>query len=162
VKAGDRLFWWRMISLSSEMTDIKGSRAVRGWVFFDRDCRICTSLALRLHRPLEKRGFGLAALQDPRVQALLALPSGDLLREMRVATSEGKVYGGAEAIVYLAGQIWWAWPLYAAAVLPGVPLILDACYRWFADHRRCSSGLCSTAGKGIRIEVLDHWKGDRR
>ncbi len=93
----------------------------RGWVFFDRDCRICTSLVCRFRRPLEKRGFGLAALQDPRVQALLALPPGELLREMRVATIEGKVYGGAEAIVYLAGQIWWAWPLHAAANLPGVP-----------------------------------------
>lgn len=144
------------------MTDIKGRHASRGWVFFDRDCSICTSLVRRFRRPLEKRGFGLAALQDPRVQALLALPPEDLLREMRVATSEGRIYGGAEAIVYLAGQVWWAWPIYAATILPGVPLILDACYRWFADHRTCSSGLCSTAGKGIRNEAFDQWKGDRR
>ena len=63
-----------MISLSAEMTDKKGRRAVRGWVFFDRDCRICTSLARRFRHMLEKRGFGLAALQDPRVATLLALP----------------------------------------------------------------------------------------
>jgi len=132
-----------MISLSSEITDIKGRHALRGWVFFDRDCNVCTLLARRFRGPLESRGFGLAALQDPRVQALLALPPEDLLREMRVATCEGKIYGGAEAIVYLARQIWWAWPLYAAAKLPGVLRLLDACYRWFADHRTCSSGLCS-------------------
>ena len=72
------------------MTDAKGSRAARGWVFFDRDCRVCTSLARRFRRPLEARGFGLAALQDPRVQALLDLPPEDLLREMRVATADGK------------------------------------------------------------------------
>jgi predicted DCC family thiol-disulfide oxidoreductase YuxK len=136
-----------MISLSSEMTDAKGKHASRGWVFFDRDCSFCTSLARRFRGTIEKRGFGLAALQDPRVQSLLNLAPEDLLQEMRVATADGKIYGGAEAIVYLARQIWWAWPLFAAAKLPGAPRILDACYRWFADHRTCSSGVCSLSPK---------------
>jgi len=129
------------------MTDAKGRHAARGWVFFDRDCAVCTSLARRFRHSLEKRGFGLAALQDPRVQALLDLPPADLLREMRVVTSEGKIYGGAEAIVFLASQIWWAWPLHAASKLPGVPSLLDAGYRWFADHRTCVSGVCSVSQK---------------
>lgn len=132
-----------MVSLSSEITDTKGSRASRGWVFFDRDCTVCTGLARRFRQPLESRGLGLAALQDPRAQALLDLPPAELLREMRVATAEGKIYGGAAAIVYLARQIRWAWPLYAASHLPGVMRLLDAGYRWFADHRTCASGACS-------------------
>ena len=144
------------------MTDTKGRHAALGWVFFDRDCSVCTTLARRFRRVLEKRGFGLAALQDPRVQALLALPPEDLLREMRVATADGKIYGGAEAIVYLARQIWWAWPLYAAAKLPGAPRILDACYGWFADHRTCSSGLCSPPGRRNHDNVLGHSKGGRQ
>jgi predicted DCC family thiol-disulfide oxidoreductase YuxK len=150
-----------MISLISEITDAKGRHA-RGWVFFDRECSICTSLARRFRRPLETRGYGLAALQDPRVQALLDLPPEDLLREMRVATVEGHVYGGAEAIVFLARQIWWAWPLYAAAKLPGAPRILDACYRWFADHRTCSSGLCSISRNSSQDVVLGDPKGGHR
>jgi predicted DCC family thiol-disulfide oxidoreductase YuxK len=132
-----------MISLSAEMTDTKGKRAPRGWVFFHRDCTTCTALARRFRRTLEKRGFGLASLQDPRVAALLDLAPDQLLREMRVVTSEGGIRGGAEAIVYLAGQIWWAWPLFAAARIPFISRILDAGYRWFADHRPCSSGTCS-------------------
>jgi predicted DCC family thiol-disulfide oxidoreductase YuxK len=135
-----------MISLSSEITDAKGSRAVRGWVFFDRDCRVCTSLARRFQRPLAARGFGLAALQDPRAQALLNLPPADLLREMRVAAAGGEIYGGAAAVIYLARQIWWAWPLYAAAKLPAVTFLLQAGYRWFADHRTCANGVCSLSG----------------
>src|SRR5580700_3492071 len=98
-----------MISLSSDITDTKGSRAARGWVFFDRDCRVCMRLALRFRGVLAKRGFGLAALQDPRAASLLALPLEEMLREMRVVTTDGGRYGGADAIVYLAGQIWWAW-----------------------------------------------------
>ncbi len=135
-----------MISLSSEITDTKGRHASRGWVFFDRDCRVCTSLARRFRRPLEKRGFGLAALQDPRVQSLLALPAQDLLREIRVAAAGGNIYSCAEAIVFLARQIWWAWPLYAAAKLPGVLRILEAGYRWFANHRPCAADAAGAAG----------------
>jgi predicted DCC family thiol-disulfide oxidoreductase YuxK len=136
-----------MISLHSEITDSRGRQASRGWVCFDRDCNVCTSLARRFQRTLETRGFGLAALQDPRVQALLGLPAAELLREMRVITTEGNVYGGASAIIYLASQIWWARPLYAATRLPAVSRLLDAGYRWFADHRTCSSGRCSVPRK---------------
>ena len=144
------------------MTDTKGRHAARGWVCFDRDCSVCASLARRFRRTLETRGFGLAALQDPRVQALLALPTEDLLREMRVATGDGEIYGGAGAIVLLARQIWWAWPLFALAKLPGASRILNACYRWFAKHRTCSSGLCSKVRNKIRNDALSHLKGERQ
>lgn len=144
------------------MTDVKGRHALRGWVFFDRDCAVCTSLARRFRRTLEKRGFGLAVLQDPRVRALLALPPKDLLTELRVATADGKIYGGADAVVLLARQIWWAWPLHAAAKLPGVPRILSACYRWFADHRTCLSGSCSLPNSGIQNEVFRDTKEKRQ
>jgi predicted DCC family thiol-disulfide oxidoreductase YuxK len=150
-----------MISLSSEITDAKGSRAARGWVFFDRDCPVCTSLARRFRRTLESRGFGLAALQDPRAQVLLNLVPADLLREMRVATSEGQIYGGAAAIVYLSCQIWWAWPLSAASHFPGAMRLLNAAYRWFADHRTCSSAGCAAPLKTAKNNSLTHLKGDQ-
>jgi predicted DCC family thiol-disulfide oxidoreductase YuxK len=136
-----------MISLSSEITDAKGRQASRGWIFFDRDCSICTSLARRFRHTFERRGFGLAALQDPRVAALLGLPPDRLLDEMRVVTCDGETYGGAEAIVYLAGQVWWAWPLFATAQLPGIRRALGAGYRLVADRRPCSSGMCPMARK---------------
>jgi predicted DCC family thiol-disulfide oxidoreductase YuxK len=81
---------------------------------------------------------------------------------MRVATANGNVYGGAEAIVFLARQIWWAWPLYAAAKLPGIPRLLETCYRWFADHRTCVSGTCSISRKSRQDDVLTGLKGQRR
>jgi predicted DCC family thiol-disulfide oxidoreductase YuxK len=148
-----------MISLSSEMTDSKGRRASHGWVFFDRDCNICISLARRFRKTFEKRGLGLAALQDPRVAALLDLPPEQLLREMRVITSDDRVYGGADAIVYLTRQIWWAWPIYIAAQLPGMRRIFRAGYCWFADHRNCSSGMCAVAQKGPHGDLTSRAKG---
>lgn len=137
-----------MISLISEMTDSKGRRASRGWVFFDRRCRTCTLFAQRFRAALAKRGFELGALDDPRVVAVLGLPPEQLLREMRVVTTDDKRYGGAEAVIYLARQIWWAWPVYIAAQLPGMPYVLGAGYRWFAGHRNCSSGVCLQGQKG--------------
>jgi predicted DCC family thiol-disulfide oxidoreductase YuxK len=151
-----------MISLSSEMTDSKGRHAYRGWVFFDRDCPDCTSLARRFRRILEKRGFGLAALQDPRVTALLDLPVGEPLREMRVVTADVKFYRGAQAAMYLASNIWWAWPLYAASKLPGVPFLLDAGYRWFASHRTCVPSACLLSKGNYQNDVLGKAKGERR
>jgi predicted DCC family thiol-disulfide oxidoreductase YuxK len=127
------------------MTDAKGSSARRGWVCFDRDCSTCTRLARRFRPSLEKRGFGLAALQDPRVALFFDLPPGVLLQEMRVATSDGECYGGADAIVYLAKQIWWAWPVYALAKVPGMRSVLRGGYRWLAAHRSCSPNVCLAA-----------------
>lgn len=143
------------------MTDAKGRRASRGWVFFDRDCSICTRLVRRFRRTLESRGFGLAALQDPRVQSLLNVPPAELLREMRVATAEGELHGGARAIAYLARQIWWAWPLYAASRIPGAMRLLDAGYSCFVDHRACRTGVCSINRTGSQAGILNHSKGER-
>jgi predicted DCC family thiol-disulfide oxidoreductase YuxK len=150
-----------MISLISEMTDSKGRQAARGWLCFDHDCSVCTALARRFRPVLEPRGFGLAALQDPRVQGLLNLPPEELLREMRVVTTEGRVYGGAAAIVFLARQIWWAWPLYAAAQLPGARRFLDTLYRWFADHRTCIGRRCPMSSDLRRLKVPSNPKGER-
>ena len=142
------------------MTDRKGRRAARGWVFFDGDCEICQSLARRFRSTLENRGFGLAPLQDPRVAALLALPANALLREMRVLTPAGEVLGGAQAITFLAGKIWWAWPVHAAARVPGMQSLLRAGYRWFADHRHCLTCVVSPATKDAGL--ARHDVGERR
>ncbi|HJY87136.1 MAG TPA: DUF393 domain-containing protein [Candidatus Acidoferrales bacterium] len=146
-----------MISLSSELTDSKGRRARRAWIFFDGNCAYCIALARRWQPRLEPRGFALAPLQDPRVQALLGLPHNELLREMRVLAADGKQYGGADALLYLWKQVWWTWPLSLLAGLPGVRLLLRAGYRWVAARRNCASSSCRS-GKA-RSRVLAHSSG---
>lgn len=131
-----------MISLSSEMTDSKGRRARYGWLFFDADCAFCTALARRFSGILGPRGYRLAPLQDPRVPALLDLPPDQLLTEMRLLTADGAQFGGADAFIFLAREIWWAWPIYALAQIPGVRTLIRVGYHWVAANRRCSSGAC--------------------
>jgi predicted DCC family thiol-disulfide oxidoreductase YuxK len=132
-----------MISLCSDVTDSKGRRAKAGWFFYDADCPFCVRIAELFARVLVPRGFALAPLQDPRVPALLGLSEMELLREMRLLTAEGQQYGGADAAVFIARKIWWAWPLYALAQLPGMIPILRAGYRSVAARRSCASGTCA-------------------
>jgi predicted DCC family thiol-disulfide oxidoreductase YuxK len=131
-----------MISLITEITDSKGRKARSGWVFFDGDCGFCMDIARRLQPLLEPRGFGIATLQDPRVREQLSLPEQQLLAELRVLTNDGRQFGGADAIIYLARQVWWARPLWALAQLPGMRHLLRIAYRQIAARRHCLSGTC--------------------
>jgi predicted DCC family thiol-disulfide oxidoreductase YuxK len=133
-----------MISLASEFTDGKGRHA-RGWLFFDADCGFCTQIARWVAPILERRGLAVAPLQDVRVAALLGLPHAELMREMRVLLADGRQYGGADAAVALAREIWWARPLVWAAKIPGMMSWLRAGYRWIASRRRCAAQSCQRA-----------------
>ena len=128
------------------MTDSKGRKARSGWIFFDGDCGFCMSIARRLRPVLEPRGFGIATLQDPRAREQLSLPEQELLAELRLLTSDGRQFGGADAITYLARQVWWAWPLWALAEVPGMRYVWRFTYRWIAVRRHCLSGVCVHTG----------------
>ncbi len=130
-----------MISLASELTDSKGRHA-RGWLFFDAECAFCTRIARWLAPIVERRGLALAPLQDPRVVALLGLPREKLLFEMKVLLSGGRQYGGADAAVALAREIWWARPVVWLAKIPRVMTAMRSTYRWIAMRRRCAAASC--------------------
>jgi predicted DCC family thiol-disulfide oxidoreductase YuxK len=129
-----------MISLTSEFTDSKGRHA-RGWLFYDADCAFCIKLVHALAPSLQKRGFALAPLQDPRVVPLLGLSPSELLLEMRLLLSNGQQTGGADAAVALAHEIWWARPVVWLSRLPGMMPALRSAYRWIAARRKCSAAI---------------------
>lgn len=130
-----------MISLTSEFTDGKGRHA-RGWLFFDAECQFCTRFARWLAPILRKRGLEVAPLQDPRVGALLGLSQAELLREMRLLLSDGSQFGGADAAIALAREIWWARLLVWIARVPGMMDALRRGYAWFAARRNCAAVTC--------------------
>src|SRR5580704_5443327 len=110
-----------MNSVITEITDKNG-----GIVFYDAECRFCTTWARRGERWLRKRGFRFAPLPE----------AAD---EMRLRTTDGETIGGAQAMVYLARRVWWAWPLWAMSRVPGVMRLLERGYCWFALRRNCRS-----------------------
>jgi predicted DCC family thiol-disulfide oxidoreductase YuxK len=128
-----------MISLASEFTDSKGRHAC-GWLFFDADCAFCVRIVRAVAPTLQERGFALAPLQDPRVGPLLGLSPSELLLEMRLLLSDGQQFGGADAAVALAREIWWARPLVWLSRLPGMMNALRSAYRSIAARRKCPAG----------------------
>ena len=131
-----------MISLASEYTDGKGRHA-RGWLFFDAQCGFCTRIARWLEPVLNRRGLAVAALQDPRVGALLGLRRQELLLELRFLLSDGTQHGGADAVIAVAREIWWARPLVWLSLIPGMTEALHAGYRWIAEQRNCAAASCA-------------------
>src|SRR5437763_811822 len=135
---------WR----SSERPGGLGAAAPRadsfgGWIVYDRDCSSCTASARRFDRIFRRRGFLFLPLQTDWVMKRLDLEPGAPLEEMRVLTSNGRDIGGADAVIFLGRQIWWARPFVALARLPGMHNVLDRGYRWIAAHRGCDHIGCS-------------------
>jgi predicted DCC family thiol-disulfide oxidoreductase YuxK len=127
-----------MTSLFTETTETTESGPPAGWIFYDRDCRSCSELALRFGSVFARRGFTFEPLQEPWVQAKLGLSAAETLTEMRVLTRDGTVIGGADAVVFLARQVWWMSPLSWIARLPGGLSVLRSLYRWVAARRHCA------------------------
>lgn len=125
-----------MISLASEITDSKGRHA-RGWLFYDAECEFCTRIAKWMEKPMRRRRLALAALQDPRVGALLGVSQDELLRAIRYIFTDGTQYSGADALAAVAREFWWARPIIWMMRFPAGARLLRAGYSWIARQRRC-------------------------
>lgn len=135
-----------MNSLSTEITATHDRQTPANWVLFDASCSRCTALAQFFRRVLRRRGFLTGPLQSLWVPSALGIGPRELLKEMRVFTAHGELHSGADAVVYLARQIWWAWPLWALARTPGAMPLLRKLYRWVAAHRHCTAATCAVHG----------------
>src|SRR6202043_504019 len=116
-------------------------------VFYDADCRFCVDAAGRFRRVLARRRFELVPLQTPGAAAEFGVSDDQLLAEMRLRLHDGRVFGGAAAVVEIARRIWWAWPLWALSRLPGAMRPMHATYRWIARRRSCANGACDIEGR---------------
>jgi hypothetical protein len=55
--------------------------------------------------------------------------------------------------VQIAKTVWWLWPLFAFAQLPGAMILLRANYRWVAANRYCLSGVCARQNPARRRRI---------
>jgi len=113
-----------------------------GWILYDGDCPSCAASARRFDQIFRRRGFLFLPLQTNWIMKRLDLEPGAPLEEMRVLTADGRDIGGADAVIFLARQIWWGRPFAALAQLPGMHKLLDRGYRWIVVHRRCDHITC--------------------
>jgi predicted DCC family thiol-disulfide oxidoreductase YuxK len=125
---------------------------IQGWVFYDADCAFCTAWAGRAHDLLARRGYRLAPLQAEWVRLRLGLKDDEPLQEMKLLTADGRILGGADAIIQTAGSVWWAWPLFALSQFPGIKPLLRIIYRWVARNRHCHGNHCLISGPPAKTQ----------
>jgi predicted DCC family thiol-disulfide oxidoreductase YuxK len=117
--------------------------AAEGWVLYDGDCSFCVRW-LRFWSPvLRRRGFEIDTLQAGWVSKTLGMTKEEVTRDIRLFTTKGAIYSGADVYLHVARKIWWAWPLAIIFSLPGFNSLIWAGYKWFAVNRHCVSGYCS-------------------
>lgn len=108
---------------------------MNGWILYDAECRMCREMMRRFEKTFTSRGFVFAPLQ-------LELKPGERPTEMRVRTADGREFGGADAVLFLAGFVWWGRPLLWFAKVPGAKKVLHRIYREVASRRSCDNGAC--------------------
>ena len=108
---------------------------MNGSILYDADCRMCRDMMRRFERTFTSRGFVFAPLQ-------LELKAGERPGEMRVRTADGRDFGGADAVLFLAGFVWWGRPLRWFAKIPAAKRLLHRIYRAIASRRSCDNGAC--------------------
>jgi predicted DCC family thiol-disulfide oxidoreductase YuxK len=91
---------------------------------------------------LAQRGFEIGSLDEPWVAEKITMSHEELLTDIRLLTTEGKLISGADVYLYVTRRIWWAWPFYAVFSLPGFNWLIHAGYRWFARNRHHISHAC--------------------
>jgi hypothetical protein len=96
---------------------------------------MCRDMMRRFNRTVASRGFAFAPLQTE-------LEPGDRPTEMRLRAADGREFGGAEAVLFLAKFVWWAQPLRWFAKLPGAEKLLRRIYAEIASRRSCDDGPC--------------------
>ena len=109
----------------------------KGWVLYDGQCAFCISWVDRVRPVLERRGFQFATLQEPWVRDRLLLSDDAPLIEMVLLNHDGTRVGGGDAIIELSRSVWWAWPLFVAAQLPGARWFICKVYAQIASRRHC-------------------------
>ena len=83
-----------------------------GWILYDGGCGFCFRWVHFWKKVIERQGFALKDLQSASADGSLQISQENLLDDIQVLTRDRKLESGANAYLYVARQIWWAWPLY--------------------------------------------------
>ena len=123
-------------------TEITDNKKFEGWVLYDANCGFCVRQVRRFQDALARRHLALLPLQTPWVRARLGLADSELLAEMRLLRPDGRLFGGADALLEIGRHFRWAWPLRQMGRISAMMKLFRAGYRWFARSRNCADGAC--------------------
>jgi predicted DCC family thiol-disulfide oxidoreductase YuxK len=113
-----------------------------GWILYDGGCGFCFRWVHFWKKVVEPIGFAIKDLQSAYAEGNLRISQQNMLDDILVLTRTGELASGANAYLYVARRIWWAWPFYAVFSLPGFNRALWHGYRWFNRNRYRISRHC--------------------
>jgi predicted DCC family thiol-disulfide oxidoreductase YuxK len=106
----------------------------RGTVYYDADCKICTTSV-----GLIKDGDNDESLEYRPYQEASELPAGltkqNVQDEIWLVMPDGRKYGGFHAMRRLAWRKLWMWPMAPLLWLPGMGWLGPKVYLWVARNR---------------------------
>lgn len=114
----------------------------RWWCFYDGSCPVCQAAIQRFAHSLRRLGGRTCSLQKSPLAAIL--PNDELMRELRVWDGR-RLYGGAQAIAWMAGRCWFLVPLPWLLALPGPRQLSASIYQAIATRRHCLLSQASCA-----------------
>jgi predicted DCC family thiol-disulfide oxidoreductase YuxK len=112
----------------------------RGIVCYDGECSLCANLIGRWGHRLRRAGFRLAPLQLPAIQRRLGITR--VPDEMKLITPQGRIMGGADAVVAIAEGLGLSHGIARGARSPLVRPLLRQLYAVVARHRGCADDVC--------------------
>ena len=115
---------------------------LRGEVFYDADCALCSRGARRWGGMFARRGYCCLPMQAPGAASSLGVSDTELGTEMKLRLVGGGVIGGVDAWAILFRAVWWLWPLGVLIRMPGVRTMGGVIYRWMARNRYRISDAC--------------------
>ncbi len=126
----------------------------RPLALYDGHCRFCTAQAKKLEAAARGR-IAVRSFQDDGVLALFpGLTHEECMRELKLVDADGRVYGGAAAVVRalrlgrpIAGRL-----AAAAYRIPGAGWIAERAYAWIARRRYRLFGKTGAGGAGAAAE----------
>ncbi len=119
----------------SPLADPQHAKAPAFRVYFDGECPLCRREIEFLRRRDRRGGLDLVDIASPEFASLPGVPSREtLMARIHGQLPDGTLVEGVEVFrrAYAAVGLGW---LLAPTAWPGIRLIVDAAYRWFARNR---------------------------
>jgi predicted DCC family thiol-disulfide oxidoreductase YuxK len=113
-----------------------------GCILYDDSCGFCRRWVPFFGPILHRYGFAFEPLQSAWVARAIPLAADELVHDIRLLRTDGEHVEGAEVYREVMRRIWWAWPLWAISVAPGLSRIFDLGYSTFARNRHRFSKAC--------------------
>ncbi|MGI9176530.1 MAG: thiol-disulfide oxidoreductase DCC family protein [Pirellulales bacterium] len=121
-----------------------GASSPRDTVIYDGQCRFCRGQIALLRRLDVFHRLAFRSLHDPDLpQDYPELPPDELMEEMVVVDTRGRVWRGAAAVRHLSCRLVALWPLAIPLHLPGSMPLWTWLYRLVARNRYRLAGSCN-------------------